>query len=76
MELIKVVGKWKILIIYEGMACKTDLILTSRPAFDGHLPLQELIFGQTRSLIKANVALRFQHIIEGKPRYFPVPITT
>jgi len=63
------------LITYEGMACKTDLIITSRPALDKYLLLQELIFFQTRSLIKAKVALRSLPTIDGKPKYFPVPKT-
>jgi len=41
----------KKLITYDGIACRTDLTITSRPTFDKHLLLQEIILCHTRSLI-------------------------
>lgn len=61
------------LITYEGIDCRTTLIITSLSAFDRHLLLQLLIFYHTLSLIKLSIAFLLLPIIGGKPRYFPVP---
>jgi len=68
-------GNRKILITYDGIACNTELIVTSRSALNKHLLLQEFILCQTRSLIYENIVVRFLPIIEGRPKYFLVPST-
>jgi len=60
--------------MHEGIACNTDLIITSLPAFDNALPLHAFIRFQIRSLIKEKTDLLSLPIIEGNPKYFPVPI--
>ena len=63
------------LIMHEGIDCNTDLIITFLPAFDNARPLHAFIRFQIRSLIKEKTYLLSLPIIEGNPKYFPVPIT-
>jgi len=71
----KVFGNQKILITYEGIAWRTDLIMTSLSTLDKHLLLQLLILCHTLSLIKLKVAFLLRPTIDGNPRYFTVPKT-
>jgi len=68
-------GKVNKLIKYVGIDWRTYLIKTSRPALERHLLLHELIFFHTLSLIKLKVVFLLLHIIDGRPRYLPVPNT-
>ena len=68
-------GNLNILITYEGIAWRTDLIMTSLPALDKHFLLQLLIFCHTLSLMKLKAAFLLRPTIDGNPRYFPVPNT-
>ena len=61
--------------MYEGINYNTYLIITSLPAFDNARPLHAFIRFQIRSLIKEKMDLLSLPIIEGNPKYFPVPIT-
>ncbi|PNX64991.1 hypothetical protein L195_g062380, partial [Trifolium pratense] len=50
--------------MYEGIACNTDLTITSFPALDNDRPRQELIFFHILSLMYENVAFLLLPIIE------------
>jgi len=66
-------GIKKILIIYVGITCNTNLIRTSLPALDSVFPLQEFIFFHTRSLMILNIDVLLLPIIDDSPKHLQVP---
>ena len=60
--------------MYERIDCNTNLIITSPPAFD-NARHPHIIRFRIQSLIKEKTDLLSRPIIDGNPKYFPVPIT-
>jgi hypothetical protein len=67
---IKRVGRWKQLIAYVGIAWATDLMRTSRPAWEISFSFHPLSLLHTLSLIWEKLAYFALHTKDGNPRYF------